>query len=381
MPNRLSIGFAVLAGLVAWSTAAAANDGGRLARPTLAGSYLAARSADAAKDIDAAATFYSDALADDPGNPTLLERTVILHAADGNLDQAFDPAERLAEGRQRQPDRAPGSGDPCHLGAAIRDRARRPGQRRQGAAGDADHRADRRLGRLRPRQGRRRRSRRSTRSTDRAGTASSRTTTRADPRCRRAHGEAAVAITSAYNTDGSALRVVEAYARILARAGIARRRPQGADRIRQDFGAAPGGQGTRGRHPRRQADRAGGRDGARRARPRCSTGWARPSAATADRSCRSPICSLRAISTRRSIWPTWRSATCCRRRQRCDEAIVVYERVPEALALRRNADLQIAACLAGPRQAGQGGPLCRSACSMPIRTTSRRRSCSATSTG
>jgi tetratricopeptide (TPR) repeat protein len=30
---------------------------------------------------------------------------------------------------------------------------------------------------------------------------------------------------------------------------------------------------------------------------------------------------------------------------RCDEAIVSYERVPENLALRRNADLQIAACL------------------------------------
>ena len=44
---------------------------------------------------------------------------------------------------------------------------------------------------------------------------------------------------------------------------------------------------------------------------------------------------------------------------RCDEAIIAYGRVPEDLALRRNADLQIAACLQDLEQAGQGGALRR----------------------
>ena len=68
LPNRFSIGLAALAGLIAWSTAASASAVADLP-PTLAGSYLAARSADVAKDIGAAANFYSDALADDPLQP------------------------------------------------------------------------------------------------------------------------------------------------------------------------------------------------------------------------------------------------------------------------------------------------------------------------
>ena len=41
---------------------------------TLAGSYLAARSADAARDIEAAANFFTAALGNDPENPILMER-------------------------------------------------------------------------------------------------------------------------------------------------------------------------------------------------------------------------------------------------------------------------------------------------------------------
>ncbi|WP_333822018.1 tetratricopeptide repeat protein [Pinisolibacter sp.] len=63
--------------------------------PTLAGTYLAGRHAGSARDIAAAATYFQTALAMDPGNPVLIERTFQLLVADGRIKDALPIAERL----------------------------------------------------------------------------------------------------------------------------------------------------------------------------------------------------------------------------------------------------------------------------------------------
>lgn len=62
---------------------------------SLAGAYLAARTADVEKDVGQAAGFYRDALAIDPDNLFLLERAVVLSAAAGDLTASIDFAEQL----------------------------------------------------------------------------------------------------------------------------------------------------------------------------------------------------------------------------------------------------------------------------------------------
>ncbi len=62
---------------------------------SLAGSYLAGRSADVARDLKAAATYFSAALARDPDNPILLERVIVLRIANGEIEPAGELADRL----------------------------------------------------------------------------------------------------------------------------------------------------------------------------------------------------------------------------------------------------------------------------------------------
>lgn len=62
---------------------------------SLAGSYLAGRSADVARDLRAAATYFSAALARDPNNPILLERVIVLRIANGEVESARELADRL----------------------------------------------------------------------------------------------------------------------------------------------------------------------------------------------------------------------------------------------------------------------------------------------
>ncbi len=62
---------------------------------SLAGSYLAGRSADVARDMKAAATYFGAALARDPDNPILLERVIVLRVANGEIDAAAELADRL----------------------------------------------------------------------------------------------------------------------------------------------------------------------------------------------------------------------------------------------------------------------------------------------
>jgi tetratricopeptide (TPR) repeat protein len=64
---------------------------------SLAGTYLAARTADVEKDIPNAARFYRSALDSDPGNLFLLERALVMSAAAGDVDEALGFAEELRE--------------------------------------------------------------------------------------------------------------------------------------------------------------------------------------------------------------------------------------------------------------------------------------------
>ena len=59
------------------------------------GSYLAARHASNRRDAPAAAQFYRQALRNDPGNPVLVERTLVSEVSAGNLDAAADLGEQL----------------------------------------------------------------------------------------------------------------------------------------------------------------------------------------------------------------------------------------------------------------------------------------------
>jgi tetratricopeptide (TPR) repeat protein len=60
-----------------------------------AGSYLAARIAGAARDMSAASTFYRSALRADPANADLIERTFLVTLASGQVEESVQLAERV----------------------------------------------------------------------------------------------------------------------------------------------------------------------------------------------------------------------------------------------------------------------------------------------
>ncbi len=80
---------------------------------SLAGTYLAARTADVEKDTDSAARFYSEALSADPGNQFLLERALVLSASAGEMSDALIYAKQL---REKQP-----NNNPARLVTAIEE--------------------------------------------------------------------------------------------------------------------------------------------------------------------------------------------------------------------------------------------------------------------
>lgn len=67
------------------------------AMPTLSGSYLAAMSALNGQDFDSAVALFEEALSQDPDNPNLIERTFTLLLANGDIDRAIPLASRLVE--------------------------------------------------------------------------------------------------------------------------------------------------------------------------------------------------------------------------------------------------------------------------------------------
>ncbi|WP_181699209.1 tetratricopeptide repeat protein [Chthonobacter albigriseus] len=65
------------------------------AAETLSGNYLAARFAGQQSDLDASARYFAEALADDPDDPFLLERTFALTLASGDMETGMEFGERL----------------------------------------------------------------------------------------------------------------------------------------------------------------------------------------------------------------------------------------------------------------------------------------------
>ena len=70
---------------------------------SLSGNYLAARSAQSAQDLKAAAAYFNAALTHDPANPILIERALVLQIANGDIDAAEPLAERLVALDPRNP--------------------------------------------------------------------------------------------------------------------------------------------------------------------------------------------------------------------------------------------------------------------------------------
>jgi len=62
---------------------------------TLSGSYLAGRSASKMRDNDVASDYFAKALAEDEGNPVLIERLFTLELSEGNFDAAENLARRV----------------------------------------------------------------------------------------------------------------------------------------------------------------------------------------------------------------------------------------------------------------------------------------------
>lgn len=67
----------------------------------LSGAYLAARQATYASDYEAAALYYTRALANDPSNPILLESAVLSYLSLGRLDTALPAARRMVNDGQK----------------------------------------------------------------------------------------------------------------------------------------------------------------------------------------------------------------------------------------------------------------------------------------
>ena len=68
---------------------------------SLYGNYLAARHAGTVRDMDAAATYYAQALAEDPGNPVIVERAFLLSVTAGNVSESLNLTSDIIE---RDPD-------------------------------------------------------------------------------------------------------------------------------------------------------------------------------------------------------------------------------------------------------------------------------------
>ncbi|MCE1234973.1 MAG: tetratricopeptide repeat protein [Hyphomicrobiales bacterium] len=95
---RLALALASLLALSPIAARAAKPDIGDVvfaAPPTLSGAYLAGRFAGQSRDVSAAATYFEVALAFDPANPGLAERTFQLLLADGRLPEAVNLAQDL----------------------------------------------------------------------------------------------------------------------------------------------------------------------------------------------------------------------------------------------------------------------------------------------
>src|SRR5262245_1516267 len=76
---------------------AVAQSPNSFSRPTVAGSFLAARHASSERDAAAAASYYRSALRADPRNNELLNRAFLAVLANGDIEEATRLADRVLQ--------------------------------------------------------------------------------------------------------------------------------------------------------------------------------------------------------------------------------------------------------------------------------------------
>lgn len=345
---RLALALAAaLMGAMAGGSALAARSavdfGGRPS--TLAGSYLAGRSADIAHDVNAAVGFYTNALRDDPDNPALIERLILLDLTTDQLDAAFELAPRMIAIDGNNLSARLAQGAQAIKEHRIEDAHAALAAVTTGGLGvltvglvDAwvdygSGEVDKALARIDALRGPNWYAIFKDYHTALILDAAGRT------------DAAVAAITSAYKIDPTALRVVDGYARILARAG----KTDEAIRALTEFA------GEDPLHPVVRDLLDAIRSGKPLA-PSVSTmeaGAAEAlyglgSAIGTDQGPELPAAYLRLATylDRLGYLPTMALGDVFQNVRRCDEAIPIYQTVPRAISLRRNADIQIGHCLA-----------------------------------
>ncbi|MEX0851775.1 MAG: tetratricopeptide repeat protein [Bauldia sp.] len=311
---------------------------------SFSGSYLAGRSADIAQDIGAAVTFYGRALKADPTNPALTERVVILNLANGELDRSFALAKRLAaldtdnpvagltlatqavkQGNYAETQVIMGRVTTAPLAGLTAGLFNAWAQFGQGNAEQALKTVNALVG---PAWYTVFKDFHTAAILDAAGR----------------HGEAVEGMKKAYANDPSALRIVEGYARILARAD----KRDEALKVLTDFG------GERPMHVVIKALSEAITDGKDVAPIAASAElgvaealYGLGTAIGADEGPELPVAYLRLSAF---LNPDGQLATMAigdifQAAERCDMAIPVFQTVPQGVPVRRNADLQIGNCL------------------------------------
>jgi tetratricopeptide (TPR) repeat protein len=311
---------------------------------SLAGSYLAGRSADNASDLAAAAEYFTAALSDDPENPILLERVLLLRIANGDIKPGIGYADRLIDLDQRNPVarlllgvRDLQQGDFVKAKTGLAESAQAPlavltsgllsawAEQGSGKIDDALATIDALEG------------------PTWYGIFKSYHTALIDDLAGR-EDAAVAAIRDAYQTDGAALRIVDAYGRILTRAG---HRDEAIDAMKKFLEAQPDNPVIgpllksleSGEEPGPTVDST--IDGASEvlyglgAAIGTNDGMELPAAYLQLALYLAPQSNL-ALMALGDVLVT---------AGRCEDAIDIYGRIPEASGLRRTADIQSSICL------------------------------------
>jgi tetratricopeptide (TPR) repeat protein len=311
---------------------------------TLSGNYLAGRSADVSKDVASAAVFYGNALAEDPDNPALIERVVTLSLANGDMEQAFATAEKLAAIDKTNPmarvalaTQAVKKQDLAGAATALGSIAKAPLSTLTAALINAwaDFglgKTDEGLALIKALSGPTWygifKDYHSALILDAAG-----------------RGPEAVAfITKAYNTDGSALRVVEGYARIMARAG---KRDEAAKALTTFSGDSPFDPSIKQLLDTIKSGKPVPAIATTAAEGVAEALYGLGSAIGADEGLELPTAYLRLALylNPENYLADMVIGDVLQGAQRCEDAIAVYKKVPQGSPLRRNADIQIGNCL------------------------------------
>jgi tetratricopeptide (TPR) repeat protein len=347
LPSRIFaavIGLAALAGL-APATAATVTDLVPDDLPkSLSGSYLAGRSADGAHDAKAAISYFESALEGDPDNSTLIERVLLLQASDGEIDAASALAERLVAVDARNPmarlvltARQLKAGGFADAETALAQTAKQPlatlttGLLSAWADQGQGH-TDAALKKIESLSG----------PSWYGIFKDYHRAVLADLAGR--EDEAVAAISAAYKTDNSALRVVEAYARILARAG---KRDEATKALVTYDASQPNHPVIKSLLADLQAGKTPSPIVASAQAGAAEVLYGLGSAIGTDEGIELPAAYLQVAHylDPDSYLPLLALADMLQGSQRCEDAVAVYGRIPESSPLRSIADIQSGLCL------------------------------------